>query len=103
MEQKSQQYLTHVSVSLLQGSPGGALKRQSSESLIFGIGRNLVFFVALELTDWCRGMEKTVKEPARHCTAAHYKELYLHNSLPRAGLDSREDRKVYLLLVTTSG
>lgn len=79
------------------------MKRQSSESLIFGIGRNLVFFVALELTDWCRGMEKTAKKPAHHCTAAHYKELYQHNSLPRAGLNSREDRKVYLLLVTTSG
>lgn len=29
MEQKPQKYLMHVSVSLLQGSPGGALKRQS--------------------------------------------------------------------------
>lgn len=89
-------------MSLLQGSPGGALKRQSSESFIFGIGRNLVFFVALELTGWCRGMEKTAKKPAHHCTASHKRELYQQNSLPRTGLDSREDRKVYLLLVTTS-
>lgn len=37
----------HVNGSLLQGSPGGALKRQSFEALIFGLGRNLVFFVTL--------------------------------------------------------
>lgn len=69
MEQKWQKYLMHVSVSLLQGSPGGALKRQSLRVIYFWSWKESYVLCSTSINRLVQGDGKNRKGL---CSPLHY-------------------------------